>query len=117
MNYEKEVYYLCDQITEQIITIGIGEVWLYFYKETLIGVRDVRNKVSYFLDPDTKNDTKTTMAPTLANLTEESIREAIEEHDLSSEKTHRVHLQELFDHTTRLILGELHVLIKQSILG
>jgi len=115
--YPKEIWYIADQVTEDIISIGQGEVWTYFYKETLIGVRDARNKVSYFLDPETKKDTKAPMAPTIQNLTEAHMKEAIEEHDQSAEKCHRVHLQELFDHTTRILLAEFKLLWQEQMSG
>lgn len=33
------------------ISVSVGDVWLYFYKENLIGVRDMRTSKAAYLDP------------------------------------------------------------------
>jgi hypothetical protein len=52
-------FFFCDELDDkrEYISVSIGEVWLYFYKETLIGVRDMRCNLAAFLKPDeTPND-------------------------------------------------------------
>lgn len=49
-----EFFFLDEMDAERdYISISIGEVWLYFYKQTLIGVRDMRSNKSAFLRVDT----------------------------------------------------------------
>lgn len=115
--YPGEIYFMNDQVTEDITSVGFGEVWMYFYKETMIGVRDARNKVSFFMTADSKSETKAPMAPTLANLTEDHIREAIEEHDQSSEKCTRVPMVDLFSHAVRLSAAEMNLLLNETMMG
>jgi len=117
MEYPEELYYTKDIVTDDIDSLGIGEVWLYYYKETMIGARHVREKVSYFIDADTKNDTKAPMAPTLKNLTNEHVQAAINEHDQSTETCHRVHFQELFRHATMMLYKETNLLADQVMMG
>jgi hypothetical protein len=54
-----DFFFLDDMDVEKnYISISIGEVWLYFYKETLIGTRDMRtNKVAFLrVDEVSKED-------------------------------------------------------------
>ena len=115
--YPGEIYFLNDLVTEDTTSVGFGEVWIYFFKETQIGVRDARNGVAYFMDADTKNDTKAPMAPTLANLTKEHVREAIEEQDPSAEKCHIFHISELYGHTVRILAAEMNMLLNEAMMG
>jgi hypothetical protein len=45
-----EFFFLDDMDAEKnYISVSIGEIWLYFYKQSLIGVRDMRSNQSAFL--------------------------------------------------------------------
>ena len=115
--YPKEIYYVSDQVTESISSTGIGEVWLYFYKENLIGVRDVRNKRSTFMIVGTHKESKGPLPPTINNLTEAHIKEAIDEHDQSAETVDRVPYMDLFAAATKLLLPELNLMINREMMG
>jgi hypothetical protein len=51
-------FFFCDDMDEkrEYLSVSIGEVWLYFYKETLIGVRDMRSNLAAFLKHETVNN-------------------------------------------------------------
>jgi hypothetical protein len=54
-----DFFFLDDMDDERFyISVSVGEVWLYFYKEILIGVRDMRtNKVAFLrVDEQAKED-------------------------------------------------------------
>ena len=42
-------FFFLDEMSDGITSVSVGEVWLYFYKQTLIGVRDMRNNRAVFL--------------------------------------------------------------------
>ena len=42
-------FFFLDDMEDGINSVSVGEVWLYFYKQTLIGVRDMRSNKAAFL--------------------------------------------------------------------
>lgn len=112
-----ELYFLKDFVTEDIISVSFGDCWLYFYKETLIGVRHIPTKVSYFMDVKTKADTKANMAPTLDNLTEAHIKEAVDEIDPNAETTHLLPMTDLGGKALELAALELSTLLDSRLAG
>lgn len=42
-------FFFMDDMEDGINSVSIGEVWLYFYKQSLIGVRDMRFNRAAFL--------------------------------------------------------------------
>lgn len=115
--YQDEIWAVSDQVTEDISSTGLGEVWLYFYKECLIGVRDVRNKKSFFVIPGTHKESKAPLPPTIDNLTEDHVREAIEEHDQETETCERVPFMEMFNCLNRLLLPEINLMVNRVMIG
>lgn len=115
--YDDEIYFMQDPVTEDISSVGIGECWLYFYKETLIGARHITTNVSYFIDAKTTKDTKAPVAPTLQHCTNEHIQEAIDERDQSQETCHRVAFSEIFGHAMRILLMETNDLVDDILMG
>lgn len=115
--YPAETRHALDQVTEDVASVGHGECWMYFFKETLIGVRDVRNSVAYFLKVDTKDDTKAPMAPTIRYLTDAHVKEAVEEMSNDQEKIEYLHINELGDKADLILMGELNFMINSKLMG
>lgn len=93
--FPSQLYFVRDYVTNDIAAMGIGNCWLYFYKETLVGVRDAHQKIAYFVDVKTKAETKANFAPTIDNLTDAHIKECIDEGDISGEKQEFMHIDEI----------------------
>lgn len=88
-------YFFRDYVTEDILSYCIGDTYLYHYKETIIGVRDVTTKLGFFVDINSIPKTDSPFAPTLDMLTSEHIKEAIDEIDHSDEKLEYIPIREL----------------------
>lgn len=117
MEYPNETYFALDPVTEDVNSVGCGEVWCYYFKETLIGVRDVRNARAFFLDVSTKDDTQAAMAPTIKYLTDAHVKEAIDEVSNEGEKLEYVHIKELGAKAQLLVMEELNDLMNKRLLG
>ena len=115
--YPTETTFAHDQVTEDVASVGYGEVWIYFFKETLIGVRDVRNAKAAFLKVETKNETTTAMSPTLEYLTDAHIREAIDEMRNDGEVVEFFHINELGDIAVAYFAAELNFIMNSKLLG
>lgn len=48
-NNNIENFFMQDEVAKDITSFSLGEVWLYFYKEALIGVRDLEANTAFFL--------------------------------------------------------------------
>lgn len=116
-SYPNETVHTLDQVTEDVASVGCGEVWTYYFKETLIGVRDVRNAQAFFLDVSTKDDTKASMAPTIKYLTDAHVKDAVEEMSNENEKIEYLHIKELGGKATLLLMGELNHMMNEILLG
>lgn len=88
-------FFFRDYVTDDIMGYGCGEVFIYHYKETIFGVRDLRKKTSVFVDIATIPAVAQHFAPTLEQLTEAHIKEAYEENDHTNETTSRVPMNEI----------------------
>ena len=51
---EVENYFAQDLVTADVASFAIGQLWLYFYRETLVGVRNLETDEGYFLNAKTK---------------------------------------------------------------
>lgn len=100
-------YFFRDYVTEDILSYGIGPVWLYHFKETLIGVRDTEIKEAYFVKLDSIPEHKAQYVPTIEQLTEAHINEAIEEIDRQGEKLDYLPINEIMSKAKELVLQEL----------
>lgn len=114
--FPSQTYFVRDFVTPDITSVGIGNVWLYFYKETLVGVRDAAQKLAYFMDVKSRTETKANMAPTLANLAETHIKECIDEGDISGEKQEFIHINELGAKAQELCALEMSRLMDAALL-
>lgn len=115
--FPSQTYFMRDYVTNDIASVGIGNCWLYFYKETLVGVRDAHQKLAYFVDVSTKADTKANFAPTIDNLTETHVKECIDEGDISGEKQEFLHINELGAKAQELCAMEMSRLLDAALLN
>ena len=99
-------YFFRDYVTEDISSIGIGPVWIYFFKETLIGVRDLEMKEAWFAVVDTVKTFKANYVPTIEQLTSEHIKEAIDEIDRQGETIKYLDLPEVMQKAKEIALRE-----------
>jgi|SRR6478609_1180355 len=99
-------YFFRDYVTDDILSYGVGPVWLYHFKETLIGVRDTEAKISYFCTIESIAAVKGQFVPTIEQLTEAHITEAIEEVDRSGEEIKRIPITEIMSTAKELTLRE-----------
>src|SRR5688572_11483687 len=90
-------FFVRDFVSHDIISYGIGQVWLYHYKETLIGVRHHDNLVAYWLNIETAKKSKRVMAPTVDQITPEHIKECIAEMSGDGEKTEYLDFEPLME--------------------
>lgn len=104
-----------DYVTEDILSYCIGEVYFYHYKETLIGVRSVRENVGFFLDIATHTTGNQLYSPTLDQLTEQHIKEAVDEIDRSNEKTGYMPIGEIAPKGQELLAREMSILIDKRL--
>lgn len=51
---EIENFFTQDLVSADCASFAVGQVWFYFYRETLIGVRDLDTDEGYFLNAKTK---------------------------------------------------------------
>lgn len=100
-------YFFRDYITEDIMSYCIGEVYLYHYKENLIGVRDMRNQTAYFLNTETIPAETTMYPPTIKQITEEHIKDSIDEIDRGNEKLVRLDISDLVTKAREVIAAEI----------
>lgn len=99
-------YFFRDYVTEDILSYGVGPVWLYHFKETLIGVRDTETKEAFFTDIETVKDHKGQYVPTIDQLTDAHIKEAIEEIDRQGETIKFIPINEVMQKAKELALRE-----------
>lgn len=99
-------YFFRDYVTEDILSYGVGPVWLYHFKETLIGVRDTETKEAFFTDIESVKDYKGQYVPTIDQLTDAHIKEAIEEIDRQGETIKFIPINEVMQKAKELALRE-----------
>lgn len=114
--FPSQTYFMRDYVTADITSVGIGNIWLYFYKETLVGVRDAAQKLAYFMDVKTKSDTKANLAPTIDFLTDVHIKECIDEGDITGEQQEFLHINELGAKAQELCALEMSRLMDAALL-
>lgn len=75
-------WFFQDKVTDEVTSFSVGEVWLYFYKECLIGVNDMTNNRRYMLKVEAKptRDGVTSYH----EVTEQIVKDAID--DLSADR-------------------------------
>lgn len=99
-------YFFRDYVTEDILSYGVGPVWLYHFKETLIGVRDTETKEAFFTDIESVKDYKGQYVPTIDQLTDAHIKEAIEEIDRQGETIKFIPINEVMQKAKEFALRE-----------
>jgi hypothetical protein len=114
--FPSQTYFVRDFVTPDITSVGLGNLWLYFYKETLVGARDAAQKLAFFVDVKSKSDTKANMAPTLANLSETHIKECIDEGDIQGEQQTFLHINEIGAKAQELCALEMSRLMDAALL-
>ena len=100
-------YFFRDYVTEDILSYGMGPVWLYHFKETLIGVRDTETKEAFFAEINTVKDFKAQYVPTIDQLTDAHIKEAIEEIDRQGETLNFMPINEVMRKAKELAAREI----------
>ena len=110
-------YFFRDYVTEDIVSYCIGEVYLYNFKETLIGVRAMDKNVGFFVDINTVEKQMAGYVPTLDHLTDQHIKEAVEEVDRSNEKTSYIPIGEIVGKAQELLANEISKLLDKKIMG
>ncbi len=110
-------YFFRDYVTEDILSYCIGEVYIYHFKETLVGVRHNTKKLAYFVDLATLPKQNSLYAPTIEQLTEENIQNCIDEVDHSGEKLERIPLNECVPRTLEFLMEELGSYMDKLITG
>lgn len=105
-----------DYVTEDISVTCMGEIDLYFFKETLIGVRDNSSMTAAFITIESVPKTSSPYAPTLEQMTEEHIKEAINELDTTNEKLDRIHMDDLMGRAMELCANEVSRLLDKHLL-
>lgn len=110
-------YFFRDYVTADILSYCIGDCYLYHYKETLIGVRDVQRKKGFFLDVKTVPKTGSLYAPTLDNITVKEVQDCVDEMDRSGETILYVDIRELVSLGQQVLARELASLMDRKLLG
>jgi hypothetical protein len=113
--YDKN-YLWRDYVTEDIAVLCFGQIDLYFFKETLVGVRDNKDMVAFFITLESVPKSSSPYAPTMEKLTEEHIKEAIDELDTSGEKLERIHMDDLMSKSMELCSMEVSRLLDKHLL-
>lgn len=113
----KKITIAQDPITEEVTSFSVGEVWMYFYKETLIGVREMHKNVSTFVTLDTKTKSAYPRPPTLEYLSEDDILEAIHEVQTTNETIRYTHVDDIFAVATDAIAREIKRMVTAAITG
>lgn len=73
-----------DENDKEIVSFSIGELWLYFHKERLIGSLDISNKTALVFDPEKSKDFSTPEGYTSAHeITAKTMAKVIEDMDVS----------------------------------
>lgn len=101
-----ENYFFRDYVSEDICAYGIGPFWLYHFKETLIGIRDNQERKAWFADINTVKDARSSFVPTMDQLTEEHIKEAIQEIDTNGETLEYVNIDDLQPMAKEMMIKE-----------
>lgn len=99
-------YFFRDYVSEEICAYGVGPTWYYHFKETLIGIRDNEEKKAWFADFKSVKDCKSSFVPTMDQLTEEHIKEAIAEIDTQGETLAYVNIDDLQSMAKELLCKE-----------
>jgi hypothetical protein len=110
-------YFFRDYITEDIASIVIYKTYLYFYKETLVGVRDTRAVTGFFLDVKTVPKSGSIYAPTLDDVTEQNIKDCIDELEHSQETITFLPIAEIVPKAQELVSMELSHLLDERMMA
>jgi hypothetical protein len=100
-------FFFRDYVTEDIMSYGIGEIWTYHYKETIIGVRDCRNKRAYFLKHELLPKGDNRFSPTIEQVTAAHIKECAEDMEHSEEVIEYVSIEDLISEAKRRVFNEI----------
>lgn len=100
-------YLFRDYVTEDVSSYGIGSVWVYHFKETLIGVRDIETRQAWFVELSTTKENTQDYVPTLEQLKEEHISEAINEIRRDGETLKYIPMNEIMGKAKELVMHEL----------
>jgi len=100
-------YLFRDYVTEDISSYGIGSVWTYHFKETLIGVRDIETREAWFVDLNTVNDDKQHYVPTIEQLKPEHLNDAVNEVKRDGEVLRYIPMSDIMNKAKELVLIEL----------
>ena len=109
-----------DYVTPEMGTFGMGEVWVYFFKETPIGVRHHEKNTAFFIQaaeitPELVS--KYSLVPTIELLKQENVDECINEMDTSNETLEIIKFVELQDKISEMIIEEIQEQMNQRLLG
>lgn len=110
-------FFFRDYVTDDIMSYCIGEVYLYHYKETLFGVRDMRAKKSTFVEIASIKELESHFAPTIDQLTEQHIKEATDEVEHAGETSHRVPMNEMALLAKEAICAEMARVFDEAVLA
>lgn len=117
MNAVQANFFFRDFVSEDVISVSVGMVWLYFFKETLIGVRHTKKKVAWFVRLESTKPMSSTLVPTIEFLTEEHIRDAVNEVDKTDEKTEFVDFEDMLSKAAELVANEMSEFIDTHLVG
>lgn len=110
-------YFWRDYVTEDIVAYGIGNVWLYHYKENLIGVRNIEIKEAYFVRKEDIPVEDERWSPTIRQITAEHIKECITDVDMPEEKLQYIPMEDLAAKAFHLVTHEITTKIDSLFLG
>lgn len=100
-------FFFRDFVSEDIVSIGIGWTWLYFFKETLIGVRHSKKKVGFFVKLESTKALGNSLVPTIEFMTEEHINDAVNEIDRSEENTQYLDYEDMLSKAKEMVCEEM----------
>ncbi len=109
-------YFMRDYVTPNVSAFLCGEVFFYFYKETLIGVRHNQRLLAYFLNEFQKGE-NSTHAPTFDEVTPAIVQEAINDLDTTGEALTMCGSTELIRIGKELLAGEIMDLVDKKLAG
>ncbi len=113
--FDPEKYFKQDLVSKKITSFSLGPIWLYFYRETLIGYRNMADEEeAYFLDastplPDDHYTSQHLITPAL-------VKEAYDEAQ-SSKPPHLVSYSDLCGRTIQAGANSFNTLINKRLMG
>lgn len=117
MTVDVHKFFFRDYVTPEILSYAVGDVWLYHFKETLVGVRHHANMTAFFMDLESLKTTKQQWVPTIELLKDSHIQDCLNEMDRTGETLEFLHIDEIGPKAMELVMAELAKAIDDNLTG